>query len=214
MNDSLFFHFLRQHWLPVGIFLFGLIFLGYGLISFSGQKPSETAMTFDAAKDEGTATSQKGKQSATGKQITVDVEGSVQKPGVYQLPVDSRVQDALIAAGGMNDKADRTSVAKNLNMAAKLTDGAKLYIPMPGEISSAYASAGEGGQSVLGAANGAQINLNTASAKELDDLPGVGEVTSAKIIAGRPYGAVEELLQKKIVSQKVFEEIKGKVSVN
>jgi competence protein ComEA len=73
------------------------------------------------------------------------------------------------------------------------------------------------GQNVLGAADtsgGGQININSASEKELDNLPAIGAVTAQKIIAGRPYGSVEELLQKKIVGKKAFEQIKDKIMAN
>jgi len=67
------------------------------------------------------------------KQITIDIEGTVEKPGVYKLPSDSRVQDALVQAGGLTQNANHQKVAQILNLAAPLTDSAKLYIPTVGE---------------------------------------------------------------------------------
>lgn len=93
-------------------------------------------------------------------------------------------------------------------MAAKLVDGAKLYIPRKGESASSMSSdhAGVVDQS-------ATINLNEASADQLDSLPGIGQVTAQKIISGRPYTDVQDLLTKKVVSNNVFTKIKDKVSV-
>lgn len=109
----------------------------------------------------------------------------------------------------MSAQADREKVAQTLNLAAHLVDGAKIYIPALGE--SAPVSGGSSGtETGLGSQT---LNLNTASEKDLDSLPGVGAVTAQKIINGRPYAQVQELLDKKIVSSKVFEEIKEKVSV-
>jgi competence protein ComEA len=149
---------------------------------------------------------------ASAKEITVDIEGAVQKPGVYSLSATSRVQDALISAGGLSDKADRSKVSKAMNLAAKLVDGAKIYIPQEGE--QAMASSGDsGGQTVLGSETSSVININTASESELDSLPGVGPATAAKIIKGRPYSSLEELIQKKILGTKVFSNIKDKIGL-
>jgi competence protein ComEA len=149
------------------------------------------------------------KQNSEPKTILVDVEGAVVKPGVYKLPVESRIQDGLIAAGGLSAKADREYVAKTLNLAIKLTDGTKIFIPTLGEPT--------GSEPVLGAttvgATNALINVNTASESQLDSLPGIGPVTAQKIISGRPYGSLDELLSKKIVSAKVYAQIKDKIAI-
>jgi competence protein ComEA len=146
-----------------------------------------------------------------GKSIVVDIEGAVTKPGVYTLPADARVQDSLIAAGGLSSDADRKGIAKLFNMAAKLTDGGKLYFPFVGE-SVQTASVGTTGQ-VAGASTSI-VNLNTASEAELDGLPGIGQVTAQKIITNRPYQTVDELTSKKVVTASVFAKIKDLVSVN
>jgi competence protein ComEA len=198
---------LRKHWLPISLGALGLIFLSTGLMSLVGSNKGDDQIVFESA----------GHNSASGsaedqeKQITVDIEGAVVKPGVYDLPFDSRVQDALIAAGGMSDKADRERVSKGLNLAAKLSDGGKIYIPFIGD-STISPGTGGGGDTVLGA-NSSLININTASASVLDKLQGVGPVTAEKIISNRPYSAIEELVSKKVVGQKVFEGIKDKISI-
>jgi len=207
---------LRRHWLPVSLALLGLMFLGYGLIALNSSNKQNDEIMFESAGHNsapGFAQDDKSREAgsrSTGK-ITVDVEGAVVKPGVYSLVADARVQDALIAAGGMSDKADRDKVSKGLNLAAKLTDGGKLYIPFIGE-SMVSLGMGGGGDTVLGSSSNL-TNINTATASELDKLQGVGPITAEKIISNRPYGSVEELVSKKVVGQKVFESIKEKISV-
>ncbi len=139
--------------------------------------------------------------------LKVDIEGAVLKPGVYELTPGSRISDLLIKAGGLTAEADREWVSKNLNLAAKLTDGGKVYIPKAGE-TKVLGTAAKGGVET-----GSAININNATLSELDKLPGVGPVTAQKIIDGRPYQTVEELLSRKIVGQSTFEKIKGSLSV-
>ena len=68
-----------------------------------------------------------------GSKLVADVAGAVIKPGVYELKAGARINEALIAAGGLGEAADREWVEKNLNLAAKVTDGQKIYIPSEGE---------------------------------------------------------------------------------
>ena len=138
--------------------------------------------------------------------LVVDVGGAVIKPGVYELKGGVRVNEALIAAGGLGETADREWVEKNLNLAAKVTDGQKIYIPSKN--SNKDGPLYKGPSFVTD-----KININSASIAELDTLWGVGEATAKKIIDNRPYGAVEELLTKKAVKSNVYEAIKDSVSV-
>ena len=203
---------LKRHWLSLALGLFGLIFFIYGLIALLGSASNKSDLTFEPAK----SASESAKINSSN--IAVDVEGAVVKPGVYTLSQNARVQDALVLALGLSAKADRNWVEKNLNLAAKLSDGAKIYIPRLGETyppagqQTANSVQGVGAGDVLGASS--LINVNTASAVQLDSLPGVGPATAQKIIGNRPYASVEELLSKKSVNSRVFSQIKDKVSVN
>lgn len=184
---------LGKYWLPIALAAFGMIFFVYGLISLIGSTSSKDEIRFEHQE-----------LSPQITKIQVDVEGAVSKPGVYKLGTGSIIQDALIASGGLSNEADREYVSKNINLASKLSDGAKIYIPKLGENAENLVS----GSSV----STGLININTASEKELDTLPGIGSVTANKIISGRPYLSVNDLLDKKIVSSKVFTQIKEKIT--
>lgn len=204
-----FFPIIRQYFLPLVLGFLGLMFLGYGVIGYLGQKQGKGEILYEAASDttEGNNVSTVSKGAEAQKLITIDVEGAVEKPGVYRLSAESRMQDAVIAAGGMGKDADREKVAKAMNLAARLNDGAKVYIPFQGELSLSSGTTALGDMA-------AQININTASEAELDSLTGVGKATAEKIISNRPYASIEELTQKKVLGAKVFEDIKGKIAAN
>lgn len=184
---------IKKNWLPIGLAVLGLIFFVYGLIGFFGSVSKTNEIKFEH------------EDSASKSQsfISIDIEGAVVNPGVYKLNQGSIIQDALVWAGGLSQDADRDFVAKNINLAAKLTDGAKIYIPKKGDQTQVKSA------SVL---NTDLININSASAESLDTLPGVGVVTAEKIINNRPYININELLDKKVVSNKVFTQIKDKIT--
>ena len=133
-------------------------------------------------------------------------------PGVYKLADNSIVQDALVISKGLAGDADRAWIAKNLNLAAKLTDGAKIYIPAVGEEATQSTNSTDQTKSAVGSTTNL-ININNADSNALDSLPGVGPATITKIVNGRPYQNINDLLDKKIVSSKVFGEIKDKITV-
>jgi competence protein ComEA len=140
--------------------------------------------------------------------LHVDVAGAVRHPAVYRLAPGSLVADAIAAAGGPTGDAD----LDRINKAIPLDDHVQVYVPRRAPPGSTAAPAGAqepppvstaplrlmgGGTSRAAPAAGALalINLNTASLSELDTLPGVGAVTAQKIVAGRPYASVEDLLR-------------------
>ena len=149
-------------------------------------------------------------QAQTGM-VKVDVSGAVVNPGVYSLPSDSRMEDALKAAGGVTQSADPAYLTKNINLAQKLSDGIKIYVPQVAEQTPEAASVM--GENVADMGQNILININSASAVELDKLPGVGPARAQKIIDARPYSGIEELVTKKAVTGSVYDEIKNMVSV-
>ena len=146
----------------------------------------------------------KGSNSVSQKVIIVDVSGEVVKPGVYELREDSRIKDALVAAEGLSGKADRDYVKKNINLAEKVIDGQKIYIPEksvnpPGE---GYSEANNG---VI------RVNINSASESDLDTLKGIGSVRAKQIIEGRPYKNVDELVTKGVLPKSILDKIKADI---
>ena len=130
--------------------------------------------------------------------VTVHVAGQVANPGVYAVPAGGRVADAVVAAGGTAADAD----VEQLNLAARVSDGERVYVPKKGEAppvvsgNTAPPAAGGGGKA---AAPGAPVDLNTATAEQLEALPGVGPATSRAILAYRAshgrFRSVTELLE-------------------
>lgn len=134
--------------------------------------------------------------------ISVDVSGAVKRAGVYQLTESSRVEQAIEMAGGFAENVNQEYIAKYLNMAQKLSDGMKIYVP----------AAGENAPSITGSTSTqSKVNINTASQAELEALPGIGQSTALKIISSRPYQTIEDLFTKKAVGKSVYEKIKDQL---
>jgi len=153
------------------------------------------------------------KSSAVPSGLVIDVQGAVVRPGVHHLPTGSRVGDAIDAAGGYSAAVDLTAASAAINLAAPLTDGAKIHVPARGEVGASSPPA-DGGSSGAGA--GGAINLNTATAEQLDTLPGIGPVTAAKIIGAReqgPFATLDELVSRDVLGPATLEKIRALVTV-
>lgn len=192
---------LNKHKIPIALALVGLVLLIGGI--FSSGILSKTFIKQTKYPEKSLV-----KPQTT---IKVDVSGAVHTPGVYNLPPDSRVDEAIKAAGGVREDADQQYLSKSLNLAQKVSDGMKIYVPVRGDplVNSPQQSSGQAGQ--VGGVD--VVDINKATMDQLDKLPGVGPVTSQKIIENRPYSSIEELYTKKAVSKAVYEKIKDKVSV-
>jgi competence protein ComEA len=149
---------------------------------------------------------------STTPMLVVEVAGAVTRPGVHSLPPGSRVGDAIAAAGGYSPRVDAAAADRLLNLAAPVRDGDQVRVPSRDDpdpaATRASDSTGSSGTSRL-------LNLNRATAAELEALPGIGPATAAKIVASRtdqPFGTVEDLLARKLVSGKVLEAIRPLVS--
>lgn len=192
-------NFLKQNLLVVGVFSIGLILFSIGLIQFLGRQKNDISFI----------SGQEVSVKSEDEKIVVDVSGAVVKPGVFTLTKDSRIKDALVLSGGLSADADRDYVSKAVNLAQKLKDGQKLYIPSLRQGSTGQTGSVAGLQSF----SGEKIHINSGSISELDTLSGVGQVTAQKIIDARPYGRIDELVTRKVVSQKVFDSIKDNIDL-
>ncbi len=143
--------------------------------------------------------------------VMIDVAGEVIKPGVYELNNGDRINDALIAAGGLSAKADRDWVEKNLNKAEKLVDGQKIYIPKIGVKVKVDNVLGESVTKTK------IVRINTATLEQLDTLSGIGPSIAQKIIDYRTQNGgfknVEELKLVSGIGDKLFEKIKNEIAL-
>ena len=143
--------------------------------------------------------------------ITVDVKGAVKSPGIYDLPVGSRVNDAVQKAGGLTEQAD----SKSLNLAQKVSDEALVYVPTKGEAAASQ-------QTVSGTASSTskekKINLNKASLEELKQVKGLGGKRAQDIIDHREsngkFKSVDELKKVSGIGAKTIEKLKDYVTVD
>jgi len=149
----------------------------------------------------------------------VHVDGAVAAPGVYSLPTGARIFEAIEAAGGSTEEAD----TRELNLAAKVTDGQKLVIPIR-RVGSAESVAAPPPQPASAApppsaaSNSPTISINSATKRMLESLPGIGPVTADKILLRRtatgPFTRIEQLRDERIVNASTYERIKALISVD
>lgn len=148
--------------------------------------------------------------------LIVHVSGAVGQPGLVRLSAGSRVDDAVLAAGGATEDADLASV----NLARPLVDGEQIHIPVPGEDPPQLAAPppsedGDGGDLGTGAG---PIDLNTASAAQLEELPGVGPAIAQRILDHREkngaFRSVDDLLEVSGIGPATLEKIREQATVS
>jgi competence protein ComEA len=161
---------------------------------FDGQASFVDAPTLPAATPSG--------------ELVVDVQGGVARPGLVVLAAGARVADAVAAAGGYAPNADLLAAATAINLAAPVSDGQQVFVPLAG----VAAGPGPGG----GNDNGGVVNLNTASPEALEALPGIGPVTVQKIVAARaerPFASLDELVERKVLNRGQLDDIRELVTL-
>lgn len=172
----------------------------------SGGGPTSAAASSSPVADGGSGA------PAIAATVTVHVVGEVRHPGVYALAGGARAIDAIEAAGGLLGDADQNAV----NLARVVADGEQIAVPKVGDSPPAGA-AGGGAAGASGAVAGGKVDLNTATADQLDALPGVGPATAQKIIADRssngPFRTVEDLMRVSGIGPAKFDGLKDLVTV-
>ena len=189
----------------------GLLVGGFFLLKPTPQTPvKETNLQAEVAtvsKDSSTEKEEPVEQDL----ITVDVKGAVKAPGIYDLPVGSRVNDAVQKAGGLTEQAD----SKSLNLAQKVSDEALVYVPTKGE-EAASQQAGSGVPSST--SKDKKVNLNKASLEELKQVKGLGGKRAQDIIDHREtngkFKSVDELKKVSGIGAKTIEKLKDYVTVD
>ena len=186
------------------------------VLATSGGSGAEVVVdggtTFAGSSAEASAGPATGAGSTT---LVVEIVGAVRQPGVYRLAPGSRIGDLVAAAGGYGARIDTTRAEHDLNLAAPLRDGDQVRVPSrddpvaAGTAPSAVADPG-------GAPAAGPIDLNQATAAQLDALPGIGPVTADKIMAARaeaPFNSVDDLRTRGLVGEKTFEKIRASLMV-
>ena len=196
----------------------GLALGGFFLLKPSSQTPvKETTLQTEVAAVSKDSSSEKEmkkdekEESPEQDLITVDVKGAVKSPGIYDLPVGSRVHDAVQKAGGLTDEAD----SKSLNLAQKISDEALVYVPTKGEEAASQQAASGTTPST---SKEKKINLNKASLEELKQVKGLGGKRAQDIIdhreANGKFKSVDELKKVSGIGAKTIEKLKDYVTVD
>ncbi|WP_288203300.1 helix-hairpin-helix domain-containing protein [uncultured Streptococcus sp.] len=196
----------------------GLALGGFFLLKPSTQTsvketnlPAEVAAISKDSSSEKVVKKEEKEESPGQDLITVDVKGAVKSPGIYDLPVGSRVHDAVQKAGGLTEEAD----SKSLNLAQKISDEALVYVPTKGEeAASQQATSG----TTPSSSKEKKVNLNKASLEELKQVKGLGGKRAQDIIdhreANGKFKSVDELKKVSGIGAKTIEKLKDYVTVD
>lgn len=145
--------------------------------------------------------------------VLVDVSGAVAQPGIYSLPASSRVKDAIEAAGGLLPEAFTAS----LNMAAPLSDGTKVLVPVKQADGDLPATGEESPVTASSSQTIFPVNINTAPKQDLMELPGIGETKAQAIIEYRnqngPFTSIEEIQNVSGIGPATFEKLKDLITI-
>ncbi|HKO33298.1 MAG TPA: helix-hairpin-helix domain-containing protein [Candidatus Limnocylindria bacterium] len=203
----------RRDQLAIGLVAAGLLCLagaGWLLVGAAGAAPTPTDGPPSASFS---PVGQTSPSPASMADLVIDVQGAVKRPGVVLLAPGARVADALSAAGGYSRQADLNAAASSLNLAALLTDGAQVYVPIIGATAPGTGSGTGGGATTGGGST--LVNVNTATPEELEALPGIGPVTVQKIVAGRaqqPFATLDEMVEREVIDRGQLEDIRDLVT--
>lgn len=222
----------KQVYLAGAVVLAILLVVGY----FQVTRPASITVTKGTVSEAKEADSQKDESVSEKTQgIQVDIDGAVLHPGMYEITKsDPRVNDAVLAAGGLSEEAETASI----NLAQKIEDGTKIHIPTTGEQeSTAQSATGENESSKTAGDSQAKesgtasssaktsesaqktglVNINTASAEELQTLSGIGEATAQAIIKDREqngkFASKEDIMRVSGIGEKKYAKIESSICV-
>lgn len=196
---------------------------GLAMASFGGHSSSVLFERSDEASvsdvhgaGDASSDDESSAKSSSAAEVYVDVDGAVVRPGVYRLKDGARVSQAIDAAGGLTAEADVTG----LNRASKVADGQKIYVPKVGEQQAAAAVGGAESSAATtpGAGSSSElVNINTASAAELQTLSGIGPSMAQSIIDERTkngaFASVDDLMRVSGIGEKKLAKIKDCICV-
>jgi competence protein ComEA len=197
----------------------GLVVCSLAVVAFAASQPAGQVSVVSSGESGESGESGAVSSAVPKPMLVVEVAGAVAHPGVYSLPQGSRAADVIAAAGGYAPDVDPRQVEAQLNLAAKLQDGQVVRVPRRDEGSAASGAAPAAGSASAGgsaAAGGGLIDLNSATAEQLDTLPGIGPATAAKILASReqqPFASVDDLVTRKVVAAATLAKFRDRVTV-
>ncbi len=203
---------IKEYKIIVICAILGLVLGGFFLLKPVAQTPAkesnlQTEVT-TVSKDEKEDKNQK-EEVVEQDLITVDVKGAVKSPGIYDLPVGSRINDAVQKAGGLTDNAD----SKSINLAQRISDEALVYVPTKEE-----ATSQEAHSNASNTKENKKVNLNKASLEELKQVKGLGAKRAQDIIDHREsngkFKSVDELKKVSGIGAKTIEKLKEYVTVD
>lgn len=186
--------------IKLGLLITGLLFVAIGCyFYYSAPVVAQTIQTCPSVEPTS------GENISDLSMLTVDINGAVNHPGVYQMPIGSSRKDLVVMAGGFSQQVSKAYVAKTLNLAAELKDQEKIYLP--------FANEEVQPQCDLSSNDTGLISINRANQKELESLPGIGAVAAEKIISARPFVTLTELVSRQILSEKIYDQLKTQLSL-
>ncbi|CRH88981.1 ComE operon protein 1 [Chlamydia trachomatis] len=215
--------FIKEYKWQAGLVSLAVLVGGFIVFSQPAKSEQQSALVAAVPKTEMTSSSSSQKKDKEKKldekgssTILVDVKGAVAKPGLYELKAGARVNDAITAAGGFAANADQ----KSINLAQKVSDEAVAYVAASGENISVVNSSAKTDTSSAESesADTDLVNLNTATAADLQTITGIGAKRAADIIVYREanggFKSVDDLNQVSGIGDKTLENIRPYVTVD